>query len=478
MNKLLLSLICLGLIVLTAPAQLTGRKIGVDPGHGGGDPGAIGPTGYQEKEAALMTSLALKRYLEADGATVFMTRRTDPTGGAQIELATRSAYFVSNAVDRALSVHYNSAGATARRVMDFVYCGKCAATASNLAQPIIFRVANVTGQPFGNASSVLCTGLTTNDCLGLLGTGQANLHMVRVPELNGNVPSVLVETAFISNPGDETYYRSQDNMDGAGWGIYAGVTDHYGVTPKPRQPTPIEADEFFVRQQYIDFLSREPDLAGWDYWTDQMRQCGADAACISARRIGVSAAFYIELEFQDTGYFVYRFYQASFNRRPNYAEFTPDRAQVVGGADIEQGKTNFTNAWVTRPAFLQAFPLSLSPAEFVDGLNTNTGNSLTPAERDALIADLTNGTKTRAQALRVIIDNQAFRAREYNKAFVQMQYFGYLKRDPDQGGYDFWLGILNQQPNNFRGMVCAFITATEYQRRFGTATPRTNAECP
>jgi N-acetylmuramoyl-L-alanine amidase len=460
-----------------AQAQLTGRKIGVDPGHGGGDPGAIGPTGYQEKEAALMTALALKRYLEADGATVFMTRRTDPAGGAQIDLATRSGYFVSNAVDRALSVHYNSAGATARRTMNFVYCGKCAATASTVAQPIIFRVASVTSQPFGNASSVLCTGLTNNDCPGLLGTGQANLHMVRVPELNGNIPSVLVETAFISHPGDETYYRRQDNMDGAGWAIYAGVTDHYGVTPIVRQPTPIEADEFFVRQHYIDFLSREPDLAGWDYWTGQIRACGADANCIRSRRIGISAAFFIELEFQDTGYFVYRFYQASFNRRPNYAEFTPDRAQVVGGADLEQGKTAFANNWAQRPAFLQAFPETMTPAQFVDGLNANTGNSLTQAERDTLVAELGAGSRTRAQTLRAIVDNAAFRVREYNPAFVQMQYFGYLKRDPDQGGYDFWLNILNQQPQNARGMVCAFITSAEYQIRFGAATPRTNEEC-
>jgi hypothetical protein len=57
-----------------------------------------------------------------------------------------------------------------------------------------------------------------------------------------------------------------------------------------------------------------------------------------------------------------------------------------------------------------------------------------------------------------------------------MQYFGYLRRDPDQGGYDFWLNILNQQPQNFRGMVCAFLTSTEYQQRFGVAT-RSNADC-
>jgi N-acetylmuramoyl-L-alanine amidase len=470
-KKLLVLLFALS---LTAQAQLTGRRIGVDPGHGGTDPGALGPTGYQEKEAALMTALALKRYLEADGATVFMTRRVDST----VALATRSSYFVSNAVDRAISVHYNSAGATARRTMDFVYCGKCASPASNLAQPIIFRINAVAGQPYGNASSVLCTGLTNNDCPGLLGTGQANLHMVREPENQANIPSTLVETAFISNPGDEVYFRRQDNLDGAGWAIYAGATDHYGMSPIARQPTPIEADEFFVRQHYLDFLSREPDAGGWDYWTGQIRACGADADCVRQRRVGVSAAFYIELEFQESGYFVYRFYQSSFNRRPTYTEFTPDRAQVVGGADLEQGKTAFTNAWVERAAFQQAYPLTMTPAQFVDTLNANTGNSLTQNERDDLVNTLAAGTRTRAQVLRAVVDNTAFRTREYNKAFVLMQYFGYLRRDTEEGGFDFWLNLVtNVQPGNYRGMVCAFITSAEYQARFGTATPRSNAEC-
>jgi hypothetical protein len=59
-----------------------------------------------------------------------------------------------------------------------------------------------------------------------------------------------------------------------------------------------------------------------------------------------------------------------------------------------------------------------------------------------------------------------------------MQYFGYLQREPDAGGYDFWLGVLNNgQANNYRGMVCAFITSTEMQRRFSNLAPRTNGEC-
>ena len=62
-----------------------------------------------------------------------------------------------------------------------------------------------------------------------------------------------------------------------------------------------------------------------------------------------------------------------------------------------------------------------------------------------------------------------------------MQYFGYLRRDPDQGGYDFWLNILKNKLSNdssgYRAMVCAFLTSTEYQLRFGTSITRTNQDC-
>ena len=86
--------------------------------------------------------------------------------------------------------------------------------------------------------------------------------------------------------------------------------------------------------------------------------------------------------------------------------------------------------------------------------------------------------KTRAQVLRGVIEISAFKTREYNPSFVLMQYFGYLGRNPDQGGYDFWLDVLNNRTvNNYRGMVCAFITSREYQERFGLQLRRSNADC-
>src|SRR6266498_2907386 len=109
----------------------------------------------------------------------------------------------------------------------------------------------------------------------------------------------------------------------------------------------IDDARFFVREHYVDFLDREPDPGGLDYWTDQITQCSSDAGCIHERRLGVSAAFFIEMEFQETGYYVYRFYKASFGRQPNYTEFTSDRPLYCEDcSSLEESKQYFADGWV------------------------------------------------------------------------------------------------------------------------------------
>jgi Domain of unknown function (DUF4214) len=242
-------------------------------------------------------------------------------------------------------------------------------------------------------------------------------------------------------------------------------------------PNQINDAQFFVRQHYLDFLNRNPDSGGLSYWTSQITQCNNNDACIKTQRITVSAAFFIEQEFQDTGSFVYRFYKASYGRRPTNAEFVADRALVIGGANLEAKKQAFANDWVGRAAFQQVYPATMTADQFVNKLFDTAGLVPFASERQQLITDMQNG-KTRAQVLRDVIEIPAFKTREYNPSFVLMQYFGYLRRNPDQGGYDFWLNVLdNRAPNNYRGMVCAFITSREYQERFGPQLRRTNADC-
>src|SRR2546425_399321 len=242
-------------------------------------------------------------------------------------------------------------------------------------------------------------------------------------------------------------------------------------------PNPINDAQSFVRQHYLDFLNREPDPGGLNYWTEQITRCGNDDLCLKAQRISVSAAFFIELKFQETGSFVYRFYKASYDRIPTYAEFVNDRSKVIGGANLEASKQAFASDWVSQAAFLQVYPATMTPAQFVNKLFDTAALVPYTAQRQQLIGDMQNG-KSRAQVLRDVIEIADFKSREYNPSFVLMQYFGYLHRDPDQGGYDFWLNVLNnREPNNYRGMVCAFITSREYQERFGLLLRRSNADC-
>ena len=256
----------------------------------------------------------------------------------------------------------------------------------------------------------------------------------------------------------------------------------------------IDDAQYFVHQHYRDFLNREPDAGGLAYWTERITQCGSDARCIHEQRIGVSAAFFIELEFQDTGYYVYRFYKASFGRQPTFAEFTSDRSKVIGGSNLEAKKQAFADEWVQRVAFTQAYPITMSNTEFVNKVFEMAGLSAAPydAQRQQEIAAM-NAGRSRALVLRDVIEIPDFKnipdpngpryselkqISQYNPAFVLMQYFGYLRRNRDQNGYDFWLDILNNRdPNNYRGMVCSFLTSTEYQLRFGSIVTRSNADC-
>ena len=244
-------------------------------------------------------------------------------------------------------------------------------------------------------------------------------------------------------------------------------------TPKAGFVDPLDTSEYFVRQHYLDFLGREPDEAGFNFWTDQILACGSDAACAEVKRINVSAAYFLSVEFQRTGGLVDGLYRAGFGRAPSYDEFMPDTAVmardiVVGRGDWEgklaANKREFVDAFVNRAAFRGAFD-GLSDTAYVDRLIGHTGVGM--GERDALVSSLQNGA-TRADVLLRIAEHEGFVAAKRNAAFVMMEYFGYLRRDPDENGYQFWLNKLNQFDGNFERaeMVKAFISSVEYRARF------------
>src|SRR3989441_24203 len=255
--------------------------------------------------------------------------------------------------------------------------------------------------------------------------------------------------------------------------------------------THIDDPQFFVRQHYHDFLNREPDQPGLDFWTHEITDCGPDARCVEIKKINVSAAFFLSIEFQQTGFLVYRMYKAAYGDLQNarvpikFNEFLPDAREVSHGVVVgqtgweivlENNKQAFSDEFVNRARFTSAYPQSMAPAEFVDKLNANAGNRLSQTERDHLVSDLEAGAKTRAGVLRAVAENEQLTQQEFNRAFVLMEYFGYLRRNPNDApdsnfdGYNFWLNKLNSFNGNFvqAEMVKAFITSAEYRNRFGS----------
>jgi TolB protein len=248
---------------------------------------------------------------------------------------------------------------------------------------------------------------------------------------------------------------------------------------------PVDDAAVFVAQHYADFLGRIPDDHGFGFWINNLTlSCGSDAACIERKRIDTSAAFFLSIEFQRTGFLVYRLYRASYGRMPSRAEFLPDARTAASGvivnapgweAVLADNQRAFVDDWVNHADFKFDFD-QLSNNQFVDRLIANSGNSLAPAARAALVDDLTAGRQTRAAVLRTIVDDDGFAAKEFNSAFVLMQYFGYLQRNPDEApdtdmrGFNFWLSKLNQFGGDYvkADMVKAFINSTEYRARFCT----------
>jgi hypothetical protein len=246
----------------------------------------------------------------------------------------------------------------------------------------------------------------------------------------------------------------------------------------------IDQTSHFVCQHYHDFLNRQGDPGGLSFWANEIDSCGNDAACIFSRRVGVSAAFFIEAEFQDTGFYVYRLFKASLGRRPSYVEFMTDWGQLVVNSNLDAEKTEYSEKFVQRSEHASKYSSATDAASYVDALIEtvldNSGVNLT-ARRNDLLSHYNAGSNivdSRARALRTLVEYPEFQDAENNRAFVLAQYFNYLRREPEESGYQFWLNVLNtSEPNNYRAMVCAFITSREYQERFGSVITYDNSAC-
>ena len=417
----------------------------------------------------------------------FVTKLGEPSAGATVQFSSPSFSVTEGCVPATLnvtltgaasgpvSVDYTVFEGTARQKTDFTYvAGTLLPQSSAGAGGAEALAARAGAESYVSGTLTFAAGETSKE-----------------------VTVLITEDGFAE--GTENLSATLSNPRGAGLGSPATTTlniqDNETVDS---QTNPLDDAATFVCQNYHDFLHRQPDPAGHTFWTNGITQCGSNQDCVSERRHNVAAAFFLSIEFQQTGYFVYRAYEAGLDRRPQYEEFMRDLNAVGQGVEVGVGdwpqrlaaqRTAFAERLVERAEFGTHFPDGMTAGAFADKLFANVGATPAPAEREAVVAAYGVGNaQGRAAALMASLDTGAVYNRLYNSGFVLVEYFGFLRRDPedppdsDLSGFDFWLGKMDSftlagedarlERDAFgrikrAEMIRAFIVADEYRKRFG-----------
>jgi Calx-beta domain len=307
-------------------------------------------------------------------------------------------------------------------------------------------------------------------------------------ETSKTITLSIVNDGYVE--GNETFVLTLSSPTGAILGSPATTTitvlDNDGAGSNP-----FETNSFFVRQQYLDFLLREPDSGGFNDWMNVLTNCapnqgglGSDPAC---DRVHVSSGFFRSTEFGERGYWAYRYYHAALGRRPLFAEFLPDMRRLsVPQAEEEVARGAFISDFMQRAEFQTIYTgltSAANAAQFIAKLEEKAEVTL-PATtttlpgqppqygRNELIQKMASGEFTAAQTLRAFIEQKVVFDRFFFRAFVAMQYFGYLLRDPEDAGYNDWVDVLtngrgNIPPGDFRHLIFGFVWSVEYRQRFG-----------
>ncbi len=414
-------------------------------------------------------------------------KRIDPVTAALTDFATGIANPVDLQVSADGRLYYLERGAG--RVFRVQFNGTApaiqfssASYAANEGQSNVTITVMRTGDASGSASIDYATANGTADEKSDYTTALGSVSFA--PGETSRTFLVLLTDDFYDE-GDETVNLMLSNATGASIGTPGSALLTISDNDAGQATgNPADQADFFVRMQYLDFLNREPDPGGFAYWTNEINSCGNDLLCIHSRRIGVSAAFFIEQEFQNTGFFVYRFYKATLERRLTFVEFMRDRTRLQASADLAAAKADYANDFVGRLEFIAKYPLAQTGDQFIAALvlavSNSSGLDLGSRSGELLAEYNLGGTQTerRARVVVKLIEYAEYREAEFNAAFVLAEYFGYLRRNPDEGGFQFWLDVLNnREPNNYRGMVCAFLTSAEYQQRFSSVITRTDHDC-
>ena len=215
-------------------------------------------------------------------------------------------------------------------------------------------------------------------------------------------------------------------------------------------PGPLDDPAFFVRQQYLDFAGSEPTAADLAAYVTRLKDCKRnDNSC---SRQNVSLEIFRNSGFSEDGSFIFRLYQIAFARPPRYEEFNIDLAE------LRAARAKFVEDFTNRTEFVNRYA-AMSEPDYLANLAQHADGSLPDATRQSLSG------KTRAHTLLAIAEDPEVTRKFANKAFVTLHYFGYLRRDPEKGGYDPWVHLLDKTGDNGR-ITAGFVNSMEYRLRF------------
>jgi hypothetical protein len=225
-----------------------------------------------------------------------------------------------------------------------------------------------------------------------------------------------------------------------------------------RTPHPLDDPTFFVTQQYHDLLNREPTAEEIDTWVSQLKNC--KRAADSCDRAGIALKIMRSAGYYDLGSFIVRIYSAGFGRIPTFDEFTAARQLPTGysGSSSEEiAENNVLEIFVGSAEFKSRYG-ALANEEFERELTKNLERI---SGAPVALPDLSRYQNNRDEMLRRLARHDEFLL---NRSFVALQYFAYLRRNPDEKGFLEWLNFLNQT-GDFKRVTEGFITSPEYRMR-------------
>lgn len=306
-------------------------------------------------------------------------------------------------------------------------------------------------------------------------------------ETQKTINLLISEDSFTE--GTENFTVSLSNATGGNLGTPATITIQILDDLSEPATNAIDDPATFVCQQYHDLLYRQSEAGGLQFYLNILAGCqSGDTECIKYTRGAVVANFFRSPEMTEKGLFVSYLYMVTLGHRPasqaelasqgqtpferpHYLEFMADLQSISDPNDdkaaVSAKKDTLTSQFLQRAEIQQIYG-ALSNSGFVSKLEEVAGVSL--ANRNQLIADLDSSTRTRAQVLRMVAESAEVRAKFYMQAFITMEYFGLLRRDPDLPGYVFHNDRfrLVADPDLLQNfMVRGFIESPEYRSRFG-----------